>query len=200
MPSLGVLLAGGRGSRLGLGEPKALAVCAGRTLLARALETLETCCDEVVVVAPAGMALPVEATRRVDDPPRGGGPLPALVAGLRARVHTEACVLAVDLPLVRASAVLELRALRVREACVVPRPGGVAQPLAAWYWASATERLGALADGGERSVTHAVEALDPRWVDDDVLASLTGGVGAWLNVNTPEELAAAETKLHGAFL
>ena len=71
-------------------------MCAGASLLARALATLEACCDRVVVVAPAKMTLPIPRTQRVDDPPGGGGPLPALAAALDSRRYDEVCVLSVD--------------------------------------------------------------------------------------------------------
>ncbi|HEV2105150.1 MAG TPA: NTP transferase domain-containing protein, partial [Candidatus Eisenbacteria bacterium] len=70
-PVLGVLLAGGRGARLGAGGPKALATLAGRTLLSRAHAILAAVCDAVVVVAPAALALPVAPGERVDHPPGG---------------------------------------------------------------------------------------------------------------------------------
>jgi molybdopterin-guanine dinucleotide biosynthesis protein A len=192
---LGVLLAGGRGTRLGTEGPKALAMCAGRTLLDRALSTLAACCDDTLVVAPAAMALPVDAASRVNDPPRGVGPFAAMVAGLLTRPYDEALVLAVDMPLARSDALEQLRALRGDALAVVPRPGGVAQPLAAWYSGTARERLAALAAAGERAVIMAVKTLAPKWVEDDVLAKMPGGVEAWLNVNTPEDLAAAEARL-----
>ena len=51
-----VLVAGGRGERLGLDRPKAFAPLRGRPLLAESLERLETSdwTDEIVVVAPEG--------------------------------------------------------------------------------------------------------------------------------------------------
>jgi molybdopterin-guanine dinucleotide biosynthesis protein A len=48
---------------------------------------------------------------------------------------------------------------------------------------------------GEQSATRAVEELFLRVVEDDELATMPGGVEAWLNVNTPEELAQAEATL-----
>jgi len=120
--TLGVLLAGGRGARLGAGVPKALVPCAGRTLLERARERLAALCDRVVVVAPAGMVLPVEPSVRVGDRPGARGPLAAMLAGLSARPFGEALVLAVDLPLVSVEALGRLRALRGDAAAIVPRP------------------------------------------------------------------------------
>src|SRR5262245_26049349 len=141
MRTLGVLLAGGRGTRLGAGIPKALVVCGGRTLLARALETLDALCDDVVVAAPRELELPVPRARRVDDAAGGQGPLAAMVGALGARTFEEALVLAVDLPLVPAAALTALRALRGDALAVMAAPAGLPQPLAAWYASAARETL-----------------------------------------------------------
>jgi molybdopterin-guanine dinucleotide biosynthesis protein A len=195
MRALGVLLAGGRGARLGGDAPKALVVCGGRTLLERARVALREVCDEVVVVAPATMSLPVPDRERVADPPGAAGPLAAMVSGLGARAHDEAVVLAVDLPLVGAATLASLRGRIAGARAVVPRPGGVAQPLAAWYAGDALATLATALAAGERSVTAAVSRLEVEWVEDDLLARLPGGLDAWLNVNTREDLAAAEARL-----
>lgn len=195
MVRLGVLLAGGRGMRLGAGVPKALAVCAGRTLLARALATLEACCDRVVVAAPAHMTLPVPRARRVDDPPGAGGPLPALAAALERERHDDACVLSVDLPLLGADTLLALREKRETGHGVAAWPGGILQPLAIWLLPEATAGLVRTIRAGEQSATRAIEELFLRVVEDDELATMPGGLEAWLNVNTPEDLARAEAIL-----
>ena len=111
MRSLGVLLAGGRGTRLGTGIPKALMVCGGRTLLARALGTLATQCAQVVVVAPHGMELPVPRAERVDDPPDAHGPLAAWYAS-GARAKLEAALAAGERSVIAACATLAPRLVR----------------------------------------------------------------------------------------
>ena len=151
MHTLGVLLAGGRGSRLGAGRAKALVECAGVTLLERARLLVDALCDELVVIAPADMLLPLAAGERLDDPPNVAGPLPAMIAGLRSREHDEALVLAVDLPLLDADTLARLRARRGDTLAAIARPGGVAQPLAAWYSGRAHERLGAGLAAGRHS-------------------------------------------------
>jgi molybdopterin-guanine dinucleotide biosynthesis protein A len=189
--TLGILLAGGRGSRLGLGAPKALAPWAGGTLLSHALATLRATCDDVVVSAPRDLALPVPGGMRADDPPGAAGPLAGLVAGLAARPWSRALALGVDLPLVGAAL---LRALgeRLGEApALVPAPGGRAQPLAAWYAPAALAPLAAALARGERALVPAVAALAPRYADDAALAALGAGPLEFLNVNTPADLAEA---------
>ncbi len=198
MRTLGVLLAGGRGTRLGAGLPKALVVCGGRTLLARARATLGSLCDPVVVVAPRELELPVPRAERVDDPPGARGPLSAMLAGLGSRPFDEALVLAVDLPLVTAGALSALRALRGDALAVLAAPNDLPQPLAAWYASGARDFLEAAARSGERSVIAACRTLVPRLVPDAELASIPGGGGFQWNVNTSEELAQAERALAAA--
>jgi molybdopterin-guanine dinucleotide biosynthesis protein A len=153
----------------------------------------------MIVVAPAEMTLPHPASERLADPEGGGGPLTAMVAGMtsaRDRApHEEQLVLAVDLPLLTPESLRALRALRGDALAVVPRPNGVPQPLAAWYGSDACLGLASLVAAGERAVTRAVETLSPRWVDDDVLSRMPGGLDVWFNVNTPDDLARAEAKL-----
>ena len=73
---LGVVLAGGQSTRFG--SDKALAELGGRTLLARAVDTLTGFCEYVVV---AGREL-APAPTLPDWPHAGMGPLAGLAAAL----------------------------------------------------------------------------------------------------------------------
>jgi len=191
---LGVLVAGGRGRRLGAATPKALVRLAGVTLLERALAILSAVCDEVVVVAPAGLALPAPGVRRVNDPPGAAGPLAGVVAGLGARAFARAIVLGVDLPFVPAAALAALRERLGARAAVVPAPAGVLQPLAAAYAPRAHAALAAALARGERALTAAVRGLDPRIVAGAELEAIPGGAAGFFNLNTPADRDAAERR------
>jgi molybdopterin-guanine dinucleotide biosynthesis protein A len=208
MPTtLGVLIAGGAGVRLGLGMPKALVPLAGRTLLARGVATLAALCDEVVVTAPAGlesvlgigtlpaMARDIPVLFRPDGVPGRSGPLAGLLAGLTGSTCDRAVALGVDLPFV-GPALLEalLDRLPGRHA-VVPVPEGFPQPLAAAYAPEAAAILARAFAAGERGPTRAIEGLDALRLDDAALAGLPGGLESFLNINTRADLAAAEQRL-----
>jgi molybdopterin-guanine dinucleotide biosynthesis protein A len=197
--TLGVLVAGGAGSRLGLGVAKALVRVGESTLLERALRTLAAACDHIVVAAPAALALPLPPVGpggatpgRVVDVAGPPSPLAGIVAGLSARPFDRAVVLGVDFPFATPAALEALIARLGDHDAVVPGPGGFPQPLAAAYAPSARTLLRARLEGGERSVVRALGALEVLGLDDDALGRLPGGLE---NLNTRDDLAEAERRL-----
>ncbi|SHL61062.1 Molybdopterin-guanine dinucleotide biosynthesis protein A [Actinacidiphila paucisporea] len=143
-----VVLAGGAASRLGGADKPALAV-GGRMLLDRVLAACAVA-DRTVVVGPRRpTALPVRWTR---EQPAGGGPLPALAAGLAALTGADrpaaVVVLAADLPFLAARTVTALveelagpgSGAGAYEGVVLTDPGGRDQPLAAAYLAEPLRR------------------------------------------------------------
>lgn len=199
MGTLGVLVAGGAGARLGLGVPKALVKIGGITLLERAIASLHRACDEIVVAAPATLALPADPrARRVHDVAGASGPLAGMVAGFAATRWERAFVLGVDFPFLSAAMVTALlgRLDAARSAgAVIPAPGGVAQPLAAAYAPPARDVLAERLAAGERAPSGAIAALTTLVLDDAALAALPGGADAFFNLNTPADLAAARARL-----
>lgn len=138
-PRIGaVVLAGGRGSRLG-GVDKASVEIAGITLLERALDALVDVGEVVVVGEPVPTTRPVTFTR---EDPAGGGPAAGLLAGLRAfpRPPTWVVVLAVDMPGVSASTIRRISGQQQRDGALLVDPDGRRQPLCAVYVTAALER------------------------------------------------------------
>jgi len=196
---VGIVLAGGRGRRLGADVPKALAWLGGETLLERAVATLAAACDPVLVVTPSSMELPPVRARRVADVPGHAGPLAGLVAGLEAAGHASAFVLGVDFPCVTPVLVRELARVLVAAPyvdAIVTRPGGIEQPLVAAYASSAAGKLRAALESGVTSLRGGLEALRVSTIDD--VDTLPGGADALLNVNTPDDLERARRMLAAA--
>jgi molybdopterin-guanine dinucleotide biosynthesis protein A len=128
-----VVLAGGAGRRLGGVDKPALRV-GGATLLDRVLDACAGARTTVVVGPRRPTARPVVWAR--EDPP-GGGPLPALAAGLRHTTAPTVLLLAADLPfLTRTTVAALLAAVRDADALdgvLLTDPDGRDQPLAAAY-------------------------------------------------------------------
>ncbi|ABD25181.1 molybdenum cofactor guanylyltransferase [Novosphingobium aromaticivorans DSM 12444] len=174
---LGAVLAGGRSTRFG--SDKALAELGGRTLLARAVEALETQCDAVVVVgretAPA---------RTLPDWPRADmGPLGGIAAALHhaADAGYEAVLTCAVDSVGLGDDLLEQ---------LGPAPCYCEdQPVIGLWPANASTTLDALLEGeGRHSMRAFAETLGARPVRLKQLPA---------NINTPADLSAAEERSHG---
>ena len=118
-----VVLAGGRGSRLG-GFDKASVELDGRSLLAHALEAVIDAAEVVVVGEQVPTDRPVTF---VVESPRFGGPVAGLLTGVDAllRRTTTVAVLAVDMPWVGAGTLRRLHQAAVgHDGAVLVDPDG----------------------------------------------------------------------------
>lgn len=188
----GVVLAGGAARRMG-GVDKAALELAGVSMLDRVLLAARPLCSPLVVVGPARPTV-VDGVEFVLEAEVGGGPVPAIAAGLavvarRAGDHPVevVVVLAADLPLLTTAAVTALLDALAggQSAAAALGPSGRAVPLLAAYRRSAlAARLAALGPeggGGRRAGL--------LLADDVVVVDL--GDHVTLNVNTPADLARA---------
>ena len=180
------MLAGGAGRRLGRGS-KAAAPLAGRPLAAYPVAALASVCDRVAVVCKPDTELPELDAERWDEPENPRHPVTGIVHALE-RAGGPVLVCAADMPFVTADA------CRTRLAAAgggdgapaaVAVAGGVVQPVLGLYAPAALEPLREAADGAP--LTETVEALDP------VHVALPPALVR--SVNTPEDLAEAETQL-----
>lgn len=184
-----LILAGGRGSRLG-GADKAALVVGGRSLVERLLQDVDLG-GEVVVVgttplppAPGGRTV----LQTLEDPP-DGGPVAGIAAGLDALGGSAAgwvAVAAVDQPqAARALGVLadEVAALdddTIQAVSPVDATGHRQWLLAVYRRPALEEALAALLDVRDISVRRLVSGL--RWHEVDVEADYLGDVDTWDDV------------------
>jgi len=200
----GVVLAGGRSSRMG--TPKAALEWHGSTLLRRTVGILARVTDgPVVVVRAPGQDLPPlpPATEVVDDPQEGLGPVQGLAAGLAAVADRAevAFVSSTDMPFLHPAFVRRvLRAAQDGADVGLPVARGYPQPLAASYrtrLAPVAERL--VAEERLRPAFLFEECVVDR-LDEDalradpVLAAFDPGIESVVNVNEPADYQAARAR------
>lgn len=198
----GVVLAGGRSSRMG--RPKAALDWCGAPLLHRTASMLRATVDgPVVVVGAPGQELPElpGGVERVDDPVEGLGPLQGIATGLAAAAGRAplAFVCATDLPLLHPAFVRRvLRELAAGEVDVVlPVARGFTQPLAAGYRTALAGFVAELIAGGLRrppdlfGLVRVSRPDEAALLADPELATLDPQLDSLVNVNTPDEYAAA---------
>jgi molybdenum cofactor guanylyltransferase len=186
---VGVVLAGGRGRRLGGG--KAVAQLCGRPMISYPLAALEAVLAEVVVVAKAETELPSlpSSTRLWSESEPLQHPLIGLRTALELAAGRTVVVCAVDLPLVKPALVRRLAFAQPESAlAVVASQGDAIQPLLGRYSGRALELL-QHADP-EIPLRRAVGALEPQPIEVSDPLEL-------FNVNTPADLARAAALLCG---
>ena len=184
--SAGIVLAGGRSSRMG--TPKAGLEWHGSTLLAHVAGLVGAAAGTVVVVRAPGQELPglPAGVRVTEDAREGRGPLEGLRTGLRAlEPEVEAAyVAAVDLPFLTPGAVRRaLGALVEGAQAAVPRAGGRAHPLAAAYRPAVLPVVDALLAEGRARMGDLLERLEVAWLEEDPRVLR--------NLNTPSDYARA---------
>ncbi|MGC9417900.1 MAG: molybdenum cofactor guanylyltransferase MobA [Rhodovulum sp.] len=197
MRVVGLILAGGRGRRLG-GVDKALIRLNGETLLARVAARLGPQVAALGLSANgpgrtyAAVGLPVLP----DAPPGDRGPLAGVLAGLdwAADGGAEALVTAaVDTPFLPPDLVARL--LDSGAPLAVAESGGRRHPTAALWPVSLRAELRAALDRGVRRLGGFAEAQGAVAVG---FAPGADGIDPFFNINTPEDLARAEASLGAA--
>lgn len=201
----GIVLAGGRSSRMG--SPKASLAWRGSTLLRRAVGIVTRAVDgPVVVVKAAGQELPtLPATVLIaEDEHEDRGPLAGLAAGLRAIGDDADVVYAcgVDTPLQHPAFIRHVVASLDREHDVaLPHAHGFDHPLAAAYRASIAPALGEVIAGDDLGTGALMARLNVLTLDesallaDRVVATFDPELHSLHNVNTPEEYERARARL-----
>ena len=187
----GLILAGGRSSRMGRG--KLTLEVGGVPMVERVRDALAPYCREIILVGDGPTVL--AGVRKVHDVRAGrAGPLAGLEAGLGAASSPAVFAAAGDMPFVPRELVgflldrLRSRGLRA----VVPRHGGRVHPLCAAYDRGVLEDVTRLLDAGTRAAWKLLEGLGEHtgYVEEEL--ARFGDPNIFLtNVNSPEDLARA---------
>lgn len=206
----GVVLAGGRSSRMG--AAKAALEWHGSTFLRQITDVVGRAVDgPVIVVRSPGQPLPALGPQVIvcDDAEEGRGPLQGLATGLAVAERAGASlafVCSTDLPLLHSAfveAVLRgFTAAAAGGSCatpdvVVPRVRGHRQPLASGYRTGLATHLDALLEAGRSRLSDHFDGVDVRLLDEATLLAdarlfaADPGLASVFNVNTPEEYRAA---------
>ncbi|MCC6177861.1 MAG: molybdenum cofactor guanylyltransferase [Chloroflexi bacterium] len=183
-----VILAGGRGSRLG-GIDKASLEIGGRTVLDHVLDVVAPLSDELLAVVNDTRLDGSPHLRTVRDPDPHAGVLPALLAALDAARSPLCLLVACDMPFLQPDLLVELIRLGQSVDVVMPRIEGQAQPMHAVYRREPCRQAiaTALARGDRRMISF-LDDVAVRYVDDDELRQVDPALRSFFNVNTPADL------------
>jgi molybdopterin-guanine dinucleotide biosynthesis protein A len=206
MDAEGWVLAGGRSLRMG--QDKAAVVLAGRPLLQRMLDKLESLHMRARV---AGLRAPVPGVTAevLSDAHPDCGPLSGMETALTKSEAPLVLIVGVDLPLLETDflAWMLRRASTTGAMATVPRAGGKPQPLCAVYRRELLDGVTDALEKGDYKIMAAVEWAIRGDRLDCFDVERVAATGAWrssrathwqfMNCNTPEELALAAGLLAG---
>lgn len=183
------MLAGGRGSRMGV--PKADLLFRGEPLLARVVDALSAVASFVhVVLGPdqeLSVALPSSVTI-VRDATRGEGPVAGLAAGLRASEGERAIVVGCDMPFLDAGLLRWLVAQAGGVDVVIPMVDDRPQYLHSVFRTATHGAIERSFARGVRSLAGIVEGLTAHYVFPP-----EASMRSFTNVNTTDDLRRAES-------
>lgn len=193
LPLSVVILAGGRGERLG-GDKAGLQL-AGQTLLQRVLANLSSLSDDLIVVLRADQTLEVGGARAVVDVAPDVGVLAGMIAGLEAARHEWAVIVACDMPFISTTLVRLMFAQREGHAVVVPHVEAGYEPLHALYHRSCVPAMWQALRAGRRRPISFYPANGVRIITPAEIAPIDPLGRSFYNINTPQELSQAEAWL-----
>lgn len=193
-----LILAGGASSRMG--QNKALAPFLGKPLIERVLAVARQLTDDILLVANdaptyAHLGLPCIA-----DQTPGLGPLMGLYSGLTVARYDLALLVACDMPFLSLDLIRRLIDLAPGFDVVLPRTEDGLHPLHALYRRSTCiPAIAAAVAAGQRRMIAFHPQVRVREVHEDEVAAFDPTGFALMNVNTPEDLAAAQHIAHRAW-
>jgi molybdopterin-guanine dinucleotide biosynthesis protein A len=186
----GVVLAGGKSSRMGFN--KALIEFGGRRLIDATVERLSELFSEVLIIANNLELYSYLGVRVIPDLIPDSGSLGGIYTGLSAAAHSKGFFAACDMPFLSA----DLIALLVGETddwdVVVPRVAGELQPLHAVYRKTCLPFIKEAIDAGKFKIAGFFPKVKVSTIEEPALRAVDPDLLGLVNVNTPPDLERAE--------
>ncbi len=186
----GIVLAGGKSSRMGLN--KAFIEFGGKRLIEATVERLAGLFPEVLIIANDLEPYAYLGVRVIPDLIANSGSLGGIYTGLSAILHPTGFFVACDMPFLNP----DLIALVVHEAegwdVTVPRVEGELQPMHAVYAKSCLPFIKEAIDLGMLKIARFFPKVKVKIIEEPALRAVDPHLLGLMNVNTPLELEKAE--------
>jgi molybdopterin-guanine dinucleotide biosynthesis protein A len=187
----GIMLAGGRATRLG-GVDKAALDIGGRTVLDRVLGALSAVAGPVLAITNDGRLDADPRLTTIRDPQPHAGVLPALLSALEATQTPLAVLVACDMPFLDARLLGHLVERSAEYDAVIPIVDRRPEPMHAVYRvATCREAIRAALARDERRMISFLDDVRTCRVEESELRRLDPDLWSFFNINTPDDLEAA---------
>jgi molybdenum cofactor guanylyltransferase len=186
----GVILAGGKSRRMG-GTPKALLPFGDRPLIDHIAETLRSVLSDCLIVTNTPELYRFLGLPMVGDVFPDGGSLGGIYSGLRAASGDAALCVACDMPFLSAPLVAHLAGRAAEADVVIPDAGGELQTLHAVYGKACLPAMERRLRAGQLRIVGFFDDVRVLRIAADVVGRFADPDTAFMNLNTPEDLARA---------
>ncbi len=187
------ILAGGQARRLG-GRDKSRLMIGAETILDRQLRVLAGVTDRIMIVASdtarfAGLGVPVVA-----DLVPGAGSLGGIHTALAAAAGDRVLVVGCDMPFLTAPFLCFVADAALDADAAMPRTADGWQPLCACYARACAAPLARRLHAGQLRIVDLLDDVRVREIGPAEIAPFDPDGRLLVNVNTPEDLAAAQAR------
>lgn len=186
----GVVLAGGRSSRYG--KNKALVKVKGVPLIERALHSMASIFDHVVMITNTPDEYAYLQVPMFQDIIKGLGPLGGIYTGLKVIPDQAGFFVACDMPFLNSYLIRHMIAIRDDFDVVVPRISLWIEALHGLYTKRCVGSIERLIQSGNFQIFRFFSAVSVRFVDDDEVRKWDPDLRSFLNINTQDELTQLE--------
>jgi len=182
MKATGVILAGGKSSRMG--RDKSLLVYENDTLINRMLDEMRPVFAELLIAGSRQDKYNIAGVREIPDIYRDTGPLGGIHAALTAASYQHVFITACDLPFFQGRLAGLLVELSRGYDAVVPRVGNLPEPLFAVYSKNCLPYIESCLSEKNFKITRFYPQVLVHYVDEDVIRSVCDPRTAFYNINT----------------
>ncbi|RLC79555.1 MAG: molybdenum cofactor guanylyltransferase [Chloroflexi bacterium] len=188
----GIVLAGGASRRMG--RNKAFLELDGRSLIEIVIERMASVCAEVLIVAGDARPYATLGVPVIEDRFRGVGVLGGLHAGLKAASHDLVLAVACDMPFLNPDLLRAFTRLAEGFDVAVLRQGENVEPLHAAYRRACLPAIETAIRAHRRRIISFFPHVRVRYVTLEDVAPFDPELRSFRNVNTPQELEAAQAE------
>ncbi len=187
MKASGIILAGGRSSRMGC--DKTLLSVHSETMIERTVRELRKSVDEIIIASNDQSKYNIPGTLEVRDIYPGMGPLAGIHAGLLAASHPYAFVVAGDMPFFSAELVSRFIELCQGYDAAAPFINGQWEPLCAVYSRECIKPIEQALINNRRNVYQVLPEVNVLKVSEKELNLIGARQEVFCNMNTPDDYA-----------
>jgi len=189
-----IILAGGRGKRMGSGE-KALMPINGKPLVTYIIKSLENMVDEIIISVrdksqEEVLNLILPGYIYAYDEFENKGPLSGILSGLTLCKNDFCFIAACDMPFINENVVQILFRMSDSHDAVIPRwENGFIEPLHAVYRCKSMIRESRKAiELGENTILAPIFRINVNYIDIETIRKIDPDLRTLININTPEDM------------